>query len=52
MNSGNISPDGKWKIVVEDNKVKWIELTDQQVQFTMEEIVQATKNIEPDIWKK
>ncbi len=52
MNSGNISPDGKWKIVVEDNKVKWIELTDQQVQFTMEEIVQATKDIEPDIWKK
>ena len=50
--SGNISPDGKWKIVIEDNEVKWIELTDQQGQFTIEEIVQATKDIESDIWKK
>ena len=50
--SGNTSPDGKWKIIIEDNKVKWIELTDQQGQFTIEEIVQATKDIEPDIWSK
>jgi len=48
--SGNTSPDGKWKIIIEDNKVTWIELTDQQGQFTIEETVQATKDIEPDIW--
>jgi len=50
--SGNISPDGKWKSIIEDNEVKWIKLTDQQGQFTIQEIVQATKDIEPDIWKK
>ena len=49
-NNGNISPDGKWKIIIEDNQVKWIELTEKQKQFTIEEIVQATKDIEPDIW--
>ena len=49
-NNGNISPDGKWKIIVEDNQVKWIELTEKQKQFTIEEIVQATKDIKPDIW--
>jgi hypothetical protein len=50
--SGNTSPDGKWKIIIEDNKVIWIELTDHKEQFTIQEIVQATKNIEPNIWKK
>ena len=50
INNGNISPDGKWKIVIEDNKVMWIKLTDHKRQFTIEEIVQATKDIEPDIW--
>jgi hypothetical protein len=50
LNNGNTSPDGKWQIIIEDNKVKWIELTEQQDQFTIEEIVQATKDIEPDIW--
>ena len=49
-NNGNISPDGKWKIIIEDNQVKWIELTEKQKQFTIEEIVQATKDIKPDIW--
>ena len=50
MNNGNISPDGKWKIVIEDNKVKWIELTEPKYQYTIEELVQATKNIKPEIW--
>jgi hypothetical protein len=27
-------------------------LTEQQKSYTIEEIVQATKDIEPDIWKK
>jgi len=50
LNNGNISPDGKWKIVIEDNKVKWINLTEPKYQYTIEELVQATKDIEPDIW--
>ena len=49
-NNGNTSPDGKWKIIIEDNQVKWSELTEPKYQFTIEEIVQATKDIEPDIW--
>ena len=50
--SGNTSPDGKWKIIIDNNKVQWIKLTDHKEQFTIQEIVQATKNIEPNIWKK
>ena len=50
--SGNISPDGKWKIIVQDDRVIWIELTNMIGQFTIKEIVEATKNIKPDIWKK
>jgi hypothetical protein len=47
---GNISPDGKWKIIIEDNQVKWIELTKPKYQYTIEELVQATKDIKPEIW--
>jgi len=50
LNNGNISPDGKWKIVIEDNKVKWINLTEPKYQYTIEELVQATKDIKSDIW--
>ena len=50
LNNGNISPDGKWKIIIEDNQVKWIELTEPKYQYTIEELVQATKDIEPEIW--
>jgi hypothetical protein len=49
-NNGNISPDGKWKIIIEDNQVKWVELTEPKYQYTIEEIVQATKDIKPNIW--
>ena len=48
--SGNISHDGKWKIVIEDNQVKWIELTEPKYQYTIEELVEATKRILPEIW--
>ena len=48
--SRNISPDGKWKIVIEDNQVKWIELTEPKYQYTIEELVEATKRILPEIW--
>ena len=48
--SGNISPDGKWKIIIEDNQVKWIELTEPKYQYTIEELVEATKRVLPEIW--
>ena len=49
-NNGNISPDGKWKIVIEDNQVRWVELTEPKYQYTIQELVEATKNIKPEIW--
>ncbi len=48
--SGNISPDGKWMVVIEDNKVVWIDLTEKQDQYTIQELVEATKRILPEIW--
>ena len=50
MINGNKSPDGKWKIVIEDNKVRWVELTRPKYQYTIEEIVEATKSIKPELW--
>ena len=47
---GNISPDGKWKIIIEDNQVKWIELTEPKYQYTIQELVEATKRVLPEIW--
>ena len=49
--NGYISPDGKWKIIIEDNKVKWVELTQSTKQYTTQELVEATKNIAPELWK-
>ena len=47
----HISPDGKWKILIKEKApVKWIELTKKPPQFTIEEIVEATKRILPKIW--
>jgi hypothetical protein len=46
----NISPDGKWKIIVENNQVKWVELTVNEDQYTIQELVDATKRILPEIW--
>ena len=48
--SGNTSPDGKWKIIIENNQVKWIELTEPKYQYTIEELVEATKKVLPEIW--
>ena len=45
------SPDGKWKIIITDEIVKWVELTETESQYTIKEIVEATKNIDPEIWK-
>jgi len=38
MSNGNVSPDGKWNMLIEDNKVKWVQLTDQQPQVKIKEI--------------
>ena len=46
------SPDDKWKIIITNEIVKWVELTEPKSQYTIEEIVKATKNIDPEIWKK
>lgn len=46
----NVSPDGKWKIIIEDNQVKWIELTEKGDQYKIQELVEATKRILPEIW--
>ena len=51
MSNGNVSPDGKWKIIIEDNKVRWVKLTEPKSQYTIEEIVEATKSIKPELWK-
>ena len=48
--SGNVSPDGKWKIIIEDNQVKWVELTENKDQYKIQELVEATKRILPEIW--
>ena len=48
----DVSPDGKWKIVIENGKFKWIELTKMTGQFTIQELIEATKKIAPEIWKK
>ena len=50
MSDGNISPDGKWKIIIQNNKVRWVELTKPKYQYTIEELVEATKSIKPEIW--
>ena len=50
------SPDGKWKIIFEQNRFHWVdmskELTENVGQFTIKELVEATKNIAPELWKE
>jgi hypothetical protein len=46
----SVSPDGKWKIIIDDNQIKWIELTEKKDQYTIQELVEATKRILPEIW--
>ena len=47
----SISPDGKWKVVFDpDSGIRWVQLTHSREQFTIEEIVEATKKIAPELW--
>ena len=54
--SEHISPDGKWKIILSGDTIRWIDLshnlTETSGPFTIRELVEATKNIAPEIWKK
>ena len=48
----DISPDGKWKVVFDPSSgIRWVQLTQPRNQFTIKEIVEATKKIAPEIWK-
>ena len=60
----NISPDGNWKIELEDNMVKWTRIRpitkprqlDPELEkrmngsWTVEEIVSSMKRSYPEIW--
>ena len=52
MSNNNTSPDGKWEVVIENNQIRWVELTKSKYQYTIKELVEATKNIAPELWKK
>ena len=47
-----ISPDGKWKITIRPGKAVWTDLTKNSSSYTIKELVEATKAIAPEIWKK
>ena len=48
----NTSPDGKWKIFIEDNMVQWVKLSEHEQEFTTEEIIKAMQSICPEAWEK
>jgi hypothetical protein len=50
MSDSHVSPDGKWKIIIEGNNIKWVELTKDKDQYTIQELVDATKRILSEIW--
>ena len=52
MPDNNTSPDGKWRVIVKNNQIHWVELTESKSQYTIKELVEATKNIAPELWKK
>ena len=49
----NTSPDGKWQITIDSyGKVSWVDLTKSHSTYTIEEVVEATKKICPELWKQ
>jgi hypothetical protein len=47
----NTSPDGKWKVTINtDGNLTWFDLTKFKGTYTIQELVQATKDIKPEIW--
>tara|TARA_Y100001937_G_C7024578_1_gene287086 strand:- start:70 stop:231 length:162 start_codon:yes stop_codon:yes gene_type:complete len=52
QNKDNISPDGKWQITIDKNgKVTWFDLTKITGAYTIQEVLEATKKILPELWK-
>ena len=48
----NISPDGKWQITIDkDGNVNWHDLTKVPGAYTIQEVIEATKKIYPELWK-
>jgi len=47
-----VSPDHKWKIIIRSGDAVWVDLTKMPFSYTIKEIVEATKAIAPEIWKK
>ena len=46
----DLSPDGKWKIMIEEDKVRWIDMSKPKYQYTTQEIIEAMKTICPEAW--
>ena len=46
----HVSPDGKWQVDIVNNTATWSKLTKPKHQYTIKEIVEATKRILPEIW--
>ena len=52
LENKEISPDGKWKVIFDPNSgIRWVSLNQPRDNFSIEEIVEATKKIAPEIWK-
>ena len=37
--------------IIENNQIRWVQLTEPKSQYTIKELVEATKAIAPEIWK-
>jgi len=47
-----VSPDGKWEITIDkDGNVSWFNLTKIKGAYTIQEVLEATKKILPELWK-
>ena len=48
----SVSPDGKWQVFIDEHgNVTWEDLTKTPGAYTIEEVIEATKNIYPELWK-
>ncbi len=46
------SPDGKWEITIDKfGNVTWFNLTKITGAYTIQEVLEATKKILPQLWK-
>jgi len=46
------SPDGKWQVTIDkDGNLTWFDLTKVTGAYTIQEVIEATKKICPELWK-